>query len=131
MAHQCLNCGKIYTDTKIIENGCPNCGGKFFYYIRKPLETEKRIKILKEIEKEKFFEGEREKIENIIKRIEAEKEKAEKEMEEMKERIESINIKEIGDYEINVRKLAEDGSIIINREGVYFIYLPSLFQKKK
>ncbi|MBC7081736.1 MAG: hypothetical protein H5T44_05805 [Thermoplasmatales archaeon] len=131
MAHQCLNCGKIYTETKIIENGCPDCGGKFFYYIKKPLETEKRRKILKEIEEKRIFEGEKEKIENIIKKIEAEKEKAKKEAEEMKERIESIDIKEIGDYEINVRKLVEDGSIIIHREGVYFIYLPSLFKKKK
>ncbi|MEM1513550.1 MAG: Zn-ribbon containing protein [Candidatus Thermoplasmatota archaeon] len=130
MAHQCLNCGKIFTDTKIIEKGCPNCGGKFFYYIRKPIELEKRKKIQKKIE-EKIFEVEREKVENIMKRMEAEKERVEKEAEEMVKKIESINIKEIGDYEINVKKLVEDGSIIIRREGVYFIYLPSLLKKKK
>lgn len=130
MAHQCLNCGKIFTDTKIIENGCPNCGGKFFYYIKKPLEKEKREKLIKKIEEEKIFEGKKEKLENIVKRIEMERKKAEKEAEEMKKRIESIDIKEIGNYEINVKKLIEDGSIIIHREGVYFIYLPSLLKKK-
>jgi len=37
----------------------------------------------------------------------------------------------VGEYEINVGRLAEEGAIIIYKDGAYFIYLPSLFQGKK
>jgi len=128
MPHQCLKCGKIYKDSKYVLEGCPNCGGKSFYYTKKPLDEEKRKKILKEIEEE-TIKGER--IEDIIKEIKRKKEEAIREAEKSKERVESISVKEIGEYEINVKRLVEEGTIIIYKDGAYFIYLPSLFRGKK
>ena len=128
MPHQCLKCGKIYKDSKYVLEGCPNCGGKSFYYTKKPLDEEKRKKILKEIEEE-TIKGE--KIEDIIKEIKKKKEEAIREAEKLKENVESISVKEVGEYEINIKRLVEEGTIIIYKDGAYFIYLPSLFEGKK
>ncbi|RLF47507.1 MAG: hypothetical protein DRN29_02275 [Thermoplasmata archaeon] len=128
MPHQCLKCGKIYKDSKYVLEGCPNCGGKSFYYTKKPLDEEKRKKILKEIEEE-TIKGE--KIEDIIKEIRKKKEEAIREAEKLKENVESISVKEVGEYEINIKRLVEEGTIIIYKDGAYFIYLPSLFEGKK
>ena len=128
MPHQCLKCGKIYKDSKYVLEGCPNCGGKSFYYTKKPLDEEKRKKILKEIEEE-TIKGE--KIDDIIKEIRKKKEEAIREAEKLKENVESISVKEVGEYEINIKRLVEEGTIIIYKDGAYFIYLPSLFEGKK
>ena len=35
MAHQCVHCGKIYPiATRALIDGCDECGGHFFFYIR-------------------------------------------------------------------------------------------------
>lgn len=128
MPHQCLKCGKIYEDSKYVIEGCPNCGGKSFYYTKKPLDDEKRKKILEEIEKEKI---EVRKIDEIFDEIKKRKEEAIKEIKRMKEKVESISVKQMGEYEINVGKLVEEGTIIVYKEGAYYIYLPSLFKWKK
>ena len=131
MPHQCLKCGKIYKDSRYVLDGCPECGGKSFYYTKKPLDEEKRKEILKEISKEEAIEVEGEKLENILLEIKRKKEEARKEAEKMKERVESIDVKDMGEYEINVMRLLEEGVIIVHKEGAYFIYLPSLFKWKK
>jgi len=126
MPHQCLKCGKIYEDSKYVMEGCPNCGGKSFYYTKKPLDDEKRKKILEEIEEEKIR-----KIDEIFDEIKKRREEVIKEIKRMKEKVESINVKQMGEYEINVGKLVEEGIIIVYKEGAYHIYLPSLFKWKK
>ncbi|KAA0000120.1 MAG: hypothetical protein FE047_02290 [Thermoplasmata archaeon] len=131
MPHQCLKCGKIYKDSRYVLDGCPECGGKSFYYTKKPLDEEKRKEILKEMEHEGAIEVEGEKLENILLEIKRKKEEARKEAEKMKERVESIDVKDMGEYEINVMRLLEEGVIIVHKEGAYFIYLPSLFKWKK
>jgi len=131
MPHQCLKCGKIYKDSRYVLDGCPECGGKSFYYTKKPLDEEKRKEILKEMEQEGAIEVEGEKLENILLEIKRKKEEARKEAEKMKERVESIDVKDMGEYEINVMRLLEEGVIIVHKEGAYFIYLPSLFKWKK
>lgn len=108
--------------------GCPECGGKSFYYTKKPLDEKKRKELLKEIEEE-TIKGER--IDEIIEEIKRKKEKAIKEAEKLKDRVESISVREVGEYEINVKRLMEEGSIIVYKDGAYFIYLPSLFRGKK
>src|SRR3989338_1077419 len=36
MAHQCVRCNKIYPDaSNEILKGCSDCGGKFFFFIKK------------------------------------------------------------------------------------------------
>ena len=129
MPHQCLKCGKTYKNSKYVLEGCPDCGGKSYYYTKKPLGDEKRKQLLKKIEKEDAIKGE--KIEEIFEALLKRKEAALKEAEKQKEKIESINVKAEGDYEINVRRLMEEGTIIVYRDGTYFIYLPSLFGGKK
>jgi predicted nucleic acid-binding Zn-ribbon protein len=128
MPHQCLKCGKVYKDSKYVIEGCPECGGKSFYYTKKPLDEKKRKELLKEIEEE-TIKGER--IDEIIEEIKRKKEKAIKEAEKLKDRVESISVREVGEYEINVKRLMEEGSIIVYKDGAYFIYLPSLFGGKK
>ncbi|RLF42793.1 MAG: hypothetical protein DRN29_10965 [Thermoplasmata archaeon] len=128
MPHQCLKCGKVYKDSKYVLEGCPECGGKSFYYTKKPLDEKKRKELLKEIEEE-TIKGER--IDEIIEEIKRKKEKAIKEAEKLKDKVESISVKEVGEYEINVKRLMEEGAIIVYKDGAYFIYLPSLFGGKK
>lgn len=129
MPHQCLKCGKTYKDSRYVFEGCPECGGKSFYYTKKPLGEEKRKKLLEEIEKDDVLTGET--LDDIFEEIRKKKEEALKEAEKLREKVESIHVKETGAYEINVRRLMEEGSIIIYREGTYYIYLPSLFSGKK
>ncbi len=127
MPHQCLKCGKIYEDSKYVIDGCPNCGGKSFYYTKKPLDEKKRKEILEEIENKDFFlKGE--KLNDIMEEIRKRKEEAIREAEKLGKKVESINVKQIGEYEINVKRLIEEGTIIIYKEGAYYIYLPSLFK---
>ncbi|HEC77229.1 MAG TPA: hypothetical protein ENI53_02075 [Thermoplasmatales archaeon] len=129
MPHQCLKCGKVYKDSRYVIEGCPECGGKSFYYTKKPLDKEKRKEILEKIEEEEGIKGE--KLEDIIEEIKKRKEEAIKEAEKQKKKVESISVMDFGEYEINVKRLIEDGSIIVYKEGAYFIYLPSLFKGKK
>jgi len=82
-----------------------------------------------EIEKDGGLQGE--KVEDIFEEIRKRKEEALKETERQREKVESIRVQESGTYEINVRRLMEEGSIIIYRDGAYYIYLPSLFAAKK
>ena len=44
---------------------------------------------------------------------------------------EVIKVLEPGVYEINIEKLLEDSPIIINKDGSYMVYLPSIFKKKR
>jgi predicted nucleic acid-binding Zn-ribbon protein len=129
MPHQCLKCGKTYEESHFVLEGCPECGGQSFYYTKKPLGDEKRKQLLEEIQKEEHIKGER--IEDIVETLRKRKEEAIREVEKFKEKVESISVKEEGDYEINVKRLIEEGSIIVYRDGAYFIYLPSLFKGKK
>jgi len=136
MPHQCLKCGKIYEDSKYVIDGCPNCGGKSFYYTKKPLDEKKRQEILKEIENKENREFinidiKKEKIEDILEEIRKRKEEALREAEKLGKKVESISVKQVGEYEINVKRLIEEGTIIIYKEGAYYIYLPSLFKTPK
>ena len=98
-------------------------------YTRKPLPERTRKKILKKIEKEEIsFEGKT--FEEIIKEIEERRQKAIEEAKKQKERVESIKVEDVGEYEINLERLME-GGIIVEKEGTYFIYLPSLFSMRK
>ena len=137
MPHQCLHCGKVFeTLTEdILFGGCPECHRKKFTLTKEPMTDEERNTLLNRREGE---------IREMIRRSQ-EREPVGKEMPPVAaqdDRItwvemdpgdapEVINVVEPGVYEINIEKLMDDYPIIINRDGSYIVYLPSLFRKRK
>ena len=50
MPHQCLQCGTIFDDgSSQLLKGCPDCGGKRFFYTKTPLPGEQRVEIQEEL----------------------------------------------------------------------------------
>jgi len=147
MPHQCLKCGKVFEkgSTELLK-GCPECGGKKFFYTQKPLSKEERQKLmdktdieiesLAKIIQDRGKEKEGMKIEprtikEIVKEIEEKKREVSKDIEKESKRVESISVKEVGEYTINLKKLLDEESIIIQKDGSYLIHLPSLFDKRE
>lgn len=137
MPHQCLHCGKVFESLTedILFNGCPECHKKKFTLTNEPMTDEERMELLHKREGE---------IRELIRRSQnREKPVAEAPSEiEKEERIEwvgissedapeVINVVEPGVYEINIDKLMENSPIIINKDGSYMVYLPSVFKKKR
>ncbi len=42
----------------------------------------------------------------------------------------TLNINDVGEYEIDVRRLLEDSPVIVERDGSYVIHLPSVFERE-
>ena len=116
MPHQCVHCGKMYpAGSKEILEGCKDCGGHFFFYIR-----DEQLKKARE---------------NPIELPQEEKEKIEKDIREMANiedemvpvilDIESVRVISPGKYEIDVVNLfGKDRPIIFKiEEGKYIIDL--------
>lgn len=152
MPHQCLNCGEVFDDgSPYLLKGCPRCGGKRFFYIKKPLTEEERKKIKKETEGKleekltKIFQKELDeiKIDDIKKFFEKvsnrerrktwviDDEERERKLRELmaveNEEPETIVIEEPGRYKLDLKGLLEEEPIIIQKNGSYIIHLPSLF----
>jgi len=135
--HKCVRCGSIFEDNDAtILRGC-KCGSIFFLFMRSEKDQDQVKEIEKELEKkETTLEKE------IEKKIEEKKEREEEELkigrpkkvevEEIKFGIETIRIPREGVYEINLEALMKKQPIIILERGkVYFIHLPSAFEKVK
>ncbi len=157
MPHQCLKCGKIFPEgTSQILQGCPQCGGTRFFYTQKPLDEKKREQKRRETEKDArtlveqvlqeglspqdskdtspWIELKKRKVTDIIDEIAHQKKESIQKEVPGNERIESISVKDVGDYEINIQKLLQEESVIIQKNGSYLIHLPSVFdeyRKKK
>lgn len=148
MPHQCLKCGKVFEDGSAdILKGCPVCGGKKFFYTKKPLSEKERKKLLEENEvdleaieeiiKEKAREDEEwlhiepKNVKELLKEIEKKKEEVAESISKQSEEVESISVEELGEYRINLKRLMDDKSIIIQKDGSYMIHLPSLLAKGK
>ncbi|KAA0003304.1 MAG: hypothetical protein DRN33_04985 [Thermoplasmata archaeon] len=149
MPHQCLKCGKIFEDGSAdILKGCPVCGGKKFFYTKKPLSEEERKKLLEESEidleaieeivkerakeeKEEWLHIEPKNVKELLREIEKKKEEVAESLSKQRNEVESISVKELGEYSINLKRLMEDESIIIQKDGSYMIHLPSLLTKGK
>jgi predicted nucleic acid-binding Zn-ribbon protein len=114
MAHKCLRCGNVYDDNdKSILNGC-KCGSVFFMY----------FKTMDDLKK----------FEDMDKKLKGKKTTLEKELEKRIKAfdIETIRIPKEGVYEININALMNGKPLIIHeRERIYFIHLPSVFEKLK
>ncbi len=123
MPHQCVRCNKLYPDgSKELLEGCPICGGKFFFFIRKEaVEEQKPL------------------IENLTKEDRLDIEKDVKDIMGIKDEdkpvvldLESIRILKPGQYEIDIVKLLKDKTLIYRLEdGKYIIDLNSTFNKNK
>lgn len=156
MSHQCVRCGSIYEDNDAsILRGC-KCGSIFFMYLRSLADSEK-IKTLDAKLKQKDSSLEKELAKRIEEKKKAEdveakevvaeeaateelkvepaaetKPKRKGEVEEVKFGIETIRIPREGVYEINIDGLMKDQPVVILERGkVYFIHLPSIFDKVK
>ncbi len=106
--HKCLKCGtKFVKITQAMLQGCPECGGKLFLY----LKAEEALTAAE-----------------LVDRIQIE---APGSLDE--EQIESLRILSPGVYELNLDALLERKEIImrIKENGTYVIPLPALFRKKK
>lgn len=123
--------------------GCPECGGKKFFYTRQPLGTEERQRLLEKekvdmdavahiveergSEDEEWLHVQPDNIKDILREIQEKKQQVAKEIEEESEKVESIDVDDPGSYRINVKRLLDDESVIIHKDGSYLIHLPSLF----
>jgi len=117
MPHQCVTCGEVFSnDSDAILEGCTECKGKLFFYIKKG-------KVDKAKEKQKEL-------------TEEDKEQIEKDLDELIEDrdtektvvldIETINILGPGQYEIDIIKLFEKQPLVYKvKQGKYVIDVKS------
>ena len=121
--HQCVKCGKIYKKvSNELLKGCSQCGGKFFFFVRK--ETIEKIKQatvdLTPKERQEIVQDIKELIdqEDIDKPVILD--------------IESIRILKPGQYELDLVDLFRGKPVIYKlEEGKYVIDLASTFGAKE
>jgi hypothetical protein len=110
MTHKCLRCGAVYEDNDPrVLKGC-KCGSVFFMFFKSTEDLQR--------------------IESIEKKLSQQKTSLEKELSrKIKEvPIETVKSPKDGVYEINIEALMNKKPLIImEKEGVYFIHLPSVF----
>jgi predicted nucleic acid-binding Zn-ribbon protein len=107
--HKCLRCGtKFERITSEMLQGCPNCGGKLFLYVR---------------------EGAYQNAAELVDRIQVEEQREPFEV----DRIESLRILSPGVYELNLDALMERKELILKlqKDGTYIVPLSALFRKKR
>ncbi len=126
--HKCVRCGEVFQDNdESILRGCTHCGSIFFLYLKTPEESQQLEEIKKELEEKKTTLEEE--IEKKIKEIKEER-KVEKKVKKPKFGIETVRIPKEGIYEINLDALMKKRPLIILEKGkVYFVHLPSVFEK--
>jgi predicted nucleic acid-binding Zn-ribbon protein len=136
--HKCVRCGTVFQDNdSTILRGCTTCGSIFFLFMKSPGEAKEIQEIQKELEKKDTTLEE-----ELSKQIEMKKEevkevpqkelKVSKKVRKPKFGIETIKVVKEGVYEINLDALMNKRPLIIfEKEKVYFIHLPSVFQSMK
>jgi predicted nucleic acid-binding Zn-ribbon protein len=124
MPHQCVHCSKIYPQaTKELIEGCNECGGHFFFYIREEqLNNQEETPI-------EIPEKEKKKVEKDIREIAG----IPDENSPVILDIESVRVLGEGKYEIDVVNLFNKKKPIIYKmeEGKYMIDLSSIVGHKK
>jgi predicted nucleic acid-binding Zn-ribbon protein len=121
MPHQCVHCSKVIpAGSKEILEGCLECGGKFFFYIRdeqaKKIEEEKKIPIpeFDTVDKKKVEED----VRTILKIDDSDK--------PVILDLESVRITNPGKYEIDLVSLINQRPIVFKiQEGKYIIDIES------
>ncbi len=126
MAHQCVHCGRILKEAnKEILEGCSNCGGKFFFFIRdENLEARKNQE---KLNLKEFTKQEKVSIEKDVREIL----KIEDDFSPVVLDVESIQILGPGKFEIDIVSLMNRKPVVIKlEEGKYIIDLNPIKSKK-
>jgi len=121
MAHQCVKCSRIYENaSQELLKGCSNCGGKFFFFIRKE-DLDEAAKITENLSME-----EKEQIEqDIFELIGVESDEKPVVLD-----LESIRVTKPGKYEISLVDLFSGKPLVFRiGEGKYVIDLAGSFKK--
>src|SRR3989338_236944 len=123
MSHQCVRCGKIYEEaSNELLKGCNQCGGKFFFFVRK--ETIEKVKELTV----DLTPKDRKEIEYDIKELIGEEDIDKPVILD----IESIRVLKPGQYEIDLVDLFGGKPLVYKlEEGKYVIDLASTFNAKE
>ena len=123
MPHKCTKCGREFKDgsTEILK-GCPSCGSKKFLYIR---EEHRHRDVLEE---KSITEIARETNEQVL-----EVENAPSKDADPRGKIESIRILSPGNYELNLKKLAESNDMVVGlgKDASYMVDISSMGKKEE
>lgn len=122
MPHQCVHCSRIIpVGSKEILEGCSNCGGKFFFYIRD--EQIPKIEESKSVPLPEFNTLDKKKVEEDVRSIL----KIEDESEPVILDLESIRVLQPGKFEIDIVSLMNRRPIVFKvQEGKYLIDIEGL-----
>ena len=117
MPHQCVHCSKIISiGSKEILEGCGECGGKFFFYIRD--EQVAKIREAREIPIPEFNTVDKNQVESDVRSIL----KIEDESKPVILDLESIRVLNPGSFEIDIVSLMNRRPVIFKlQEGKYLI----------
>ncbi len=120
MPHQCVRCGKFYSDgSKELLQGC-SCGGKLFFYIKKD-DIDYAKKLTVDLSKE-----EKTQIEKDVREIIGNKENPET---PVVLELENIRVLKPGKYELDLVDLFKGKPLVYKlEEGKYMIDIVSLFE---
>lgn len=120
MPHQCVHCGRMIPDaSKELLEGCSNCQGHFFFFIRKERLAELKQKV------PEIAQEEKKKVESDIREIIGITEETQPVILDL----ESIRVLSRGKFEIDIVKLFNKKRPLIYKleEGKYIIDLASTF----
>jgi len=120
MPHQCVRCGKNINDgSRELLEGCKECGGKFFFYV-KSQEMEGMIV------KNNLSSNDIDEMEKDVRELLDEKKKGKPIILDL----ETIKTMGPGKFKIDVSALMRGEPIVINiSDGKYFIDISSAFKK--
>lgn len=121
MPHQCVHCSKIIAvGSKEIIEGCANCGGRFFFYIKD--ELAKKIEQKKATPTIEFNDRDKKKVEQEVRSIL----KVEDEETPVILDLESVRVIGPGKFELDLVSLLNRRPIVFKlEEGKYLIDLDS------
>lgn len=127
MPNQCVHCGKIIdVGSREILDGCGNCGGRFFFYIKD--EQVAKIKENKEMPLPEFNKVDKTQVEKDVREIL----EIEDETKPVILDLESVRVLAPGKFEIDLVSLLNRKPIVFKlEEGKYIIDLESGLGVKK
>jgi predicted nucleic acid-binding Zn-ribbon protein len=123
MPHQCVQCNTFFEDgSREILDGCSDCGGKFFFYVKKD-----KVEQAKE-RANRLTEGERKQMERDVMSLigdEIDRDKP------VVLDVESINILSPGKYELDLVNLFRDKEPLVYKleDGKYVIDIVESFRR--
>lgn len=122
MPHQCVRCNTFFEDgSKELLEGCSNCKGKFFFFVKKD-SIEKAEKIAENLKEEDIKQMEKD-VSEII--------GAQFDDKPIVLDLETINVLKPGKFEIDLVDLFKGKPLVYKlEEGKYYIDIPATFKAK-